>query len=120
LLLWAIINHPSRIVKQKAAKQAAETMLCRQNNLCGRERSVSAAQKDGGLLRSFHCCHCEERSDAAISIYKADTNYEIAEFIPSHKNEIASPSARNDGEGPLALPLEKKRNRPKCLAGLLG
>ena len=29
-------------------------------------------------------------------------NCEIAEFIPSHNNEIASPSARNDSEGPSA------------------
>ncbi len=55
-----------------------------------------------GLVKRPHCCHCDERSDAAISTYQADTNYEIAEFIPSHNNEIASPSARNDDEGPLA------------------
>jgi hypothetical protein len=37
------------------------------------------------VLKSPHCCHCEERNDAAISIFQADTNYEIAEFIPSVK-----------------------------------
>jgi hypothetical protein len=32
LLLWAIINHPSRIVKQKAAKQAVEAVFCGHTN----------------------------------------------------------------------------------------
>jgi len=34
--------------------------------------------KHDGLVKSPQCCHCEERSDAAIPIYQADTNYEIA------------------------------------------
>ena len=29
-----------------------------------------------------HCCHCEERSDAAISVCQTDTNYEIASPRP--------------------------------------
>jgi hypothetical protein len=47
--------------------------------------------KKDGLVKSPQCRHCEERSDAAISVFQADTNY-----------EIASPSVRNDGEGPQA------------------
>ena len=34
--------------------------------------------KADGLVKSPHCCHCEERSDAAISIYQADMKCEIA------------------------------------------
>jgi hypothetical protein len=49
------------------------------------------------LVKRSNCCHCEEWSDAAISMYQAEKNHELAEFIPGRKNEIASPSVRKDG-----------------------
>ena len=39
---------------------------------------VLRVYKDDDLVRSPYRCRCEERSDAAISIFQADTNYEIA------------------------------------------
>ncbi len=53
-----------------------------------------------GRYKSVLCRLCEERSDAAISIFKTVMNCEIAEFVPSDKTEIASPSACNDKRGP--------------------
>jgi hypothetical protein len=52
--------------------------ICKENSklilaLCP---MLSAQLYGDGLVRSPHCCHCEERSDAAISIFQADTNYE--------------------------------------------
>jgi hypothetical protein len=35
------------------------------------------------LAKSPLCSHCEEQSDAAISILQTAMNREIAEFIPS-------------------------------------
>ena len=43
-----------------------------------------------GLVKSPQSRHCEEQSDAAISFFQSATNSEIAKFIPSRKNEIAS------------------------------
>jgi hypothetical protein len=49
-----------------------------------------------GLVKSPLCRHCEERSDAAISIFQAVMNCEIAEFIPSVKTRLLR-FARKDG-----------------------
>src|SRR3990172_3999283 len=52
---------------------------------CKMQSEKCKIQNDGmngftfdALVRSPQCCHCEERSDAAISFFQTVTNYEIA------------------------------------------
>ena len=58
-----------------------EWHLCSQRGVCGARRRGSVkliSPNLAGLVRSPQCCHCEERSDAAISFFQTVTNYEIA------------------------------------------
>jgi len=44
--------------------------------------------KIDALVKNPLCRHCEERSDAAISIFQAVMNCEVAEFTPSVKARL--------------------------------
>jgi len=50
---------------------------------------VKDLTKLDGLVKSPYRCHCEERSDAAISIFQADTNYEIASLSEGSYRHLA-------------------------------
>jgi hypothetical protein len=44
---------------------------------------------DDEVVKSPHCCHCEERFMRRGNLELVDLlNYEIAEFVPSHKTRL--------------------------------